>query len=71
MYDPELIDAAKRYVEVIRQIEQTSDPVKLRRLEHDRVDLHWDFIDALKKNGVKFRDRNHATEIALRIARTS
>jgi hypothetical protein len=71
MYDSELIDAAKGYVEVIRQIEQTSDPVRLRQLEHRRVDLHWDFIDALKKHGIKFRDRNHATEIALRIARRS
>jgi hypothetical protein len=71
MYDPELIDAAKRYAEVIWEIERTSDPIRLRNLEHDRVDLHWDFIDALKKHGVKFRDRNHATEIALRIARTA
>jgi hypothetical protein len=70
MYDPELIEAAKAYAEVIGQIERTSDPAKLRQLEHRRVDLHWDFIDALKKYGVKFRDRNHATEIALRIART-
>lgn len=70
-YHPDLIWAAKEYVSVIGQIEKTSDANKLRRLEHQRVDLHWDFMDLLKKHGIAFRDRNHATQIAMRIARTS
>ena len=63
-----LYQAAKEYVEVIEQIEKTSDPKKLKILEERRVDLHWKFIDQLRAQGIKFRDRDHATRIALRIA---
>lgn len=70
-FHAEVVESARKYVRVIEEIERTSDPGKLRRLEHQRVDLHWDFIDMLKKHGIAFRDRNHATEIATRIARTS
>lgn len=68
-YDSDLIETAKMYIAVIEQIERTSSPLKLRQLEHQRVDLHWDFIDMLKKRRIPFRDRNHATEIAKQIAR--
>ena len=60
--------AAKEYVEIIEKIERTTDPKKLQILEEKRVELHWKFIDMLKKQGVAFKDRNHATRIAIRIA---
>lgn len=60
--------AARRYVEVIEKIEKTTDPEALRELEEKRIDLHWRFIELLKKQGIKFKDRDHATRIAIRIA---
>ena len=63
-----LYRAAKEYVEIIEKIEKTSDKKALLLLEEKRVDLHWKFIDLLKKQGIKFKDRDHATRIAIRIA---
>lgn len=63
-----LYEAARKYVEVIETIEKTTDPKELRRLEEKRVELHWKFIDILKKQGIEFKDRDHATRIAIRIA---
>ncbi len=63
-----LYRAAKEYIEVIEKIEKTSDPQKLQLLEEMRVELHWKFIDLLKAQGIKFKDRDHATRIAIRIA---
>jgi len=63
-----LYHAAKEYVEVIEKIEETTDPKKLQLLEEKRVELHWKFIDLLKAQGIKFKDRDHATRIAIRIA---
>ena len=63
-----LYQAAKKYVEVIEKIEKTANPKDLLILEEKRVELHWEFIDLLKKQGIKFRDRDHATRIAIRIA---
>ncbi|HOW88324.1 MAG TPA: hypothetical protein P5561_02325 [Candidatus Omnitrophota bacterium] len=60
--------AAKKYVEVIEKIEKTTDPKALQALEEKRIDLHWKFIDLLKKQGIKYKDRDHATRIAIRIA---
>jgi len=57
------------YIAVIEKIEKTSDPAKLQVLEEQRVELHWDFIEVLKKQGIAFKDREHATRIALRIAK--
>jgi len=64
-----LFQLAKKYVGVIEKIERTSDRRKLQDLEEERVDLHWKFIDMLKKQGIRFKDRDHATRIALRIAK--
>ena len=64
-----LYQTAKEYVAIIEQIEKTSEPMKLQILEERRVDLHWKFIDLLKNQGIKFKDRDHATRIALRIAK--
>lgn len=63
-----LYKATKKYVEMPEKIEQTSDPKELERLEEKRVELHWKFIDLLKSQGIKFKDRDHATRIAIRIA---
>jgi hypothetical protein len=63
-----LFQAAKDYVEVIEKIEKTSDPKKLQILEEQRAELHWQFIGLLKEQGIKFKDRDHATRIAFRIA---
>ena len=63
-----LWQAAKKYVEVIETIEKTTDPKELRRLEEKRVELHWKFIDMLKKQGIQYKDRDHATRIAIKIA---
>ena len=63
-----LYQAAKKYVEVIEQIEKTTNPKELQTLEEKRVELHWKFIDMLKNQGIQFKDRDHATRIAVRIA---
>jgi len=63
-----LYHAAKKYIEVIEKIERTTDPEVLQALEEKRIDLHWKFIDLLKKQGIKYKDREHATRIAIRIA---
>jgi hypothetical protein len=60
-----LYQAAKKYVEVIEKIEKTADPKELRMLEEKRVELHWQFIDLLKRQGIRFKDRDHATRIAI------
>lgn len=55
-------------MEVIEKIERTTNPKGLQLLEEKRVELHWKFIDLLKAQGIKFKDRDHATRIAIRIA---
>ena len=64
-----LYQLANEYVDLIEKIERTSDPIKLQSLEEKRVDLHWKFIGMLNKQGIKFKDRDHATRIALRIVK--
>ena len=68
MKDNLLYHAAKEYVEVIGKTEKTTDPKKLQILEEKRIELHWKFIDLLKRQGIRFKDRDHATRIAVRIA---
>ena len=63
-----LYNAAKKYVEIIEKIEKTTNPEEFQRLEEIRVEFHWKFIDSLKKQGIKFKDRDHATRIVIRIA---
>ena len=62
-----LYNTAKKYVEIIEKIEKTTNPEDLRILKEKRIELHWKFIDMLKKQGIKFKDRDHATQIAFRI----
>ena len=64
-----LFELASAYVKVIEQIERTSDPQELRALEEQRVIAHNRFAGALKAAGIRYRDRDHVTRIAYRIAK--
>ncbi len=64
----ELVKTAREYVQTINKIEKTTDPFKLQKLEEHRVQQHWKFIELLKKQGIFFKDREHATLLAIRIA---
>ena len=64
-----LYHIANEYVKILEKIETTSDLKKLQNLEEQRVDLHWQFMELLKQQGIKFKDRDHATRIAIRIAK--
>jgi len=64
-----LYQIASEYVKIIETIETINDTRKLHDLEEQRVKLHWQFIELLKQQGIKYKDRDHATRIAIRIAR--
>ena len=64
-----LYETALEYVRTIETIETTNDAKKLQGLEEQRVKLHWQFIELLKQQGIKYKDRDHATRIAIRIAK--
>ena len=64
-----LFESAKEYVSVIEAIEQTIDAKKLQMLEEKRVQLHGAWMDLLKEQGIAYRDREHATKIAIKVAR--
>lgn len=67
--EPSLFELARVYVKVIEQIEHTSDPRELRALEEQRIEAHNRFADALQTAGIRYKDRDHVTRIAYRIAR--
>lgn len=54
---------------MIEEIEKVTDSYQLQKLEEKRAELHWEFMDALKKQGIQFKDRDHATRIAIKIAK--
>jgi len=64
-----LYELAYAYIRVIEQIERTSDPKELQELEEQRVIWHNRFADALKAQGIQYKDREHVTRIAFRIAK--
>ena len=64
-----LFDLATAYVRVIERIERTADPKELRELEEKRVKCHNRFADALKAAGIHYKDRDHVTRVAFRIAK--
>ena len=66
---PALFDLATTYIKLIERIERTSDPNALRELEEQRVMAHNTFADALKSAGISYKDRDHVTRIAYRIAK--
>jgi hypothetical protein len=63
-----LFRTAREYIDLIEKIEKTSDPLKLQVLDEKRAEAHWKFIGLLKAQGIKYKDREHATRIAFRIA---
>ena len=67
--NPTLFDLASAYIKLIDRIERTSDPKELRELEEQRVICHNEFADALKAVGIRYKDRDHVTRIAYRIAK--
>ena len=69
MAKPTLFELAVAYVRIIERIEHTADPVRLRELEEQRVIHHNQFADALKAAGIQYKDREHVTRIAFRIAK--
>lgn len=64
-----LFELAVAYVKIIERIEHTADPEQLRELEEERVIRHNRFADALKAAGIHYKDREHVTRIAFRIAK--
>jgi hypothetical protein len=58
---------AKEYIELIETIEKTHDVNEAQCLEAQRVELHGLFMDLLDQQGIMFKDRDHATRIAVRI----
>ena len=65
---PNLFELAAAYVKLIERIERTSDRQELQELEEQRVGAHNRFADALKSAGIHYKDRDHVTRIALRVA---
>ena len=53
----------------MENIECTADPTQLHELEEERVIRHNRFADALQAAGVRYKDREHVTRIAFRIAK--
>ena len=64
-----LFDWACTYVQVIERIERTRDPKEMQELEEQRVMRHNRFAEALRAAGIHYRDREHVTRIAFRIAK--
>ncbi len=64
-----LYELAVAYTNLIEQIEHTDDRLKLQQLEEQRVVAHNQFADALQQAGIRYKDREHVTRIALRIAK--
>ncbi len=69
MMKANLHDLAVIYIKLIEQIERTNDRAELQKLEERRVEAHNAFADALKAAGIRYKDRDHVTRIALRIVK--
>ena len=69
MMKANLHDLAVIYIKLIEQIERTNDRAELQKLEEQRVEAHNAFADALKAAGIRYKDRDHVTRIALRIVK--
>jgi hypothetical protein len=64
-----LYNVAKRYVEIIEQIERTIDAQRLADLEEQRVLWHNRLLRVLRLDGIPFKDREHVTQLAYHIVR--
>jgi len=64
-----LIELCGKYVAHITKIERCTDTSRLEILEEQRVQLHYQVIDAFNRIEIIYRDRWEVTELAYRIAR--
>ena len=71
MVNLKLYNVAKRYIEVIEQMERTKDPQRLADLEEERVIWHNRLLQVLKREGIAYKDREHVTKLAYHIVRES
>jgi hypothetical protein len=69
MAKDKLYNVAKRYLEIIEQIERTLDPQQLVELEEKRVIWHNKLLSILKREGIPFKNREHVTRLAIHIVR--
>ncbi len=67
----DLSNLAKEYIAVVEKIEKTSDKYQLQILEEQRVVLHGQWMDLLNHYGIGFNDREHATRIAIKMAKSN
>ena len=65
-----LYNVAKRYVEIIEQIERTRERQQLADLEEQRVIWHNKLIQILKREKILYKDRDHVTRLAYHILRS-
>jgi len=64
-----LYNVAKKYVEVIDQMERATDRQQLADLEEERACWHNKMLAILKREGIPFRDREHVTRLAYYLVR--
>jgi hypothetical protein len=69
MAKSKLYNIARRYVEIIEQMEQTADAQRLADLEEERVIWHNRLLRILKREGISFRDRESVTRLAYHLIR--
>jgi len=71
MANARLYNVAKRYVDIVEQMQRVADPQALANLEEERVIWHNRLLRTLRREGVAFTDREHVTRIAYHIVRTN
>lgn len=54
MAKSKLYNIARRYIEIIEQMERTADVQKLSDLEEERIIWHNKLLEILKREGVPF-----------------
>jgi len=66
-----LYNVAKQYVQIIEQMERTTDPRQLVDLEERRGIWHDRLLRIFRREGILFKDREHVTRLAYHILRES
>jgi hypothetical protein len=66
-----LYNVAKRYIDIIEQMEQTKDPQRLMDLEEKRVIWHNKLLGIMRREGISYKDREHVTKLAYHIVRAT
>ena len=60
-------NVAKRYVAIIDAMEKKHEPERLLELEEQRVIWHNKLLELIKREGIRFKDREHVTALAYRL----